>query len=101
MAEWEVYDRIDPIGKWRDDFRTARFMSFVSNIVSALFPPKGGKPKEVLPLDFMPDWTGDKEIEVKKQSPEEIKQIFMGIASQQKIRDKRRKLPPPRSKGEK
>ena len=64
LAEWEAYDRIDPIGAWRDDFRGAKLESLILNIVNQLFAEKGKKPHVTTALDFMPDWSGDR-VEVK------------------------------------
>ena len=74
-------DRLDPIGKWRDDFNTAKLMSVIINIVNVLYPKKGHKPEVVSPIDFMPDWTGEEEEDMVKRQPiDEMKQIFLGLS---------------------
>ena len=55
ISEWEAYDRIDPIGDWRDDFRGAKLESLLVNIVNQLFAKKGHTPVITSPLDFMMD----------------------------------------------
>ena len=84
LAEWEAYDRIDPIGTWRDDFRGAKLESLILNIVNQLYAEKGKKLVVTTALDFMPDWTGDKTDEKKQSSPEDILALFRGIAASQK-----------------
>lgn len=79
ISEWEAYDKLDPIGSWRDDYRFAAFESLILNIVTTLYPAKGRTPKQVEPLDFMPNWDGSKR-PVKKQSVEEMKSALLGIA---------------------
>lgn len=98
ISEWEAYDRIDPIGKWRDDFGVAKLESLIVNIVQQLYAKKGHTPVVTTPIEFMPDWSGDrKETEVKKQSVEEMKSTLMGLAKAQnkKVeREKRNSKPP-------
>ena len=96
ISEWEAYDRIDPIGNWREDFRFAKLESLLVNIVNQLYhDPKKGKPKITNPIDFMPDWAGeDKFEEPKKQSVEEMKEVLMSIASSQNKKAKRLERPP-------
>ena len=100
LSEWEAYDRIDPIGSWRDDYRIAVLDALIVNIVSKLYAKKGQTPKEVLPTEFMPNWTGDKRIE-RKQSVQDMKQVLMNIAQAAKKKEKqdkkdemRAKIPP-------
>ncbi len=82
LSEWEAYDRIDPIGTWRDDFRIAVFEALVLNIAQKVHSdPKKGVPKDVSPMDFMPDWLGERK--QKGQSVEEMKQILMSFAESQ------------------
>ena len=96
ISEWEAFDRIDPIGKWREDFRFAKLESLLINIVNQLYhDPKKGKPAMTSPLDFMPDWSGEfKYQEPKKQSVEEMKEVLMSIASSQNKKVKRVERPP-------
>jgi len=84
LAEWEAYDRIDPIGTWRDDFRGAKLESLILNIVNQLYAEKGKKLVVTTALDFMPDFTGDKAEEKKISTPEDILSLFRGIAASQK-----------------
>jgi hypothetical protein len=102
LSEWEAYDRLDPIGTWRGDFGTAQIISVMINIANALYPEKGHEPVVVSPIDFMPDWTGEKEVEtVKQQDPEVMKQILLGmVKSVQKKNDfdKKNQRPPTRLK---
>lgn len=79
LSEWEAYDRIDPIGTWRDDYRMAVLASLIVNIVSRLYAKKGHTPKEITPAEFMPNWSGEKKI-VKAQSIEEMKSVLLSLA---------------------
>jgi len=78
LSEWEAYDKIDPVGTWRDDFRMAYLSSIVTNLVLSVHGKPGVKSKA--PIDFMPDWDEDKEKVVKKQSIEEQKDILLALA---------------------
>jgi hypothetical protein len=81
LSEWEAYDRIDPTGEWREDFRMAYLASLVTNLTISVHGKKGAKHTEV--TDFMPDWSGEKLHEPKKQSAEEMKEMLLGIAAAQ------------------
>ena len=91
ISEWEAYDKIDPIGTWREDFRMAYLSSLITNLVISVHGKKGAK--TTTPIDFMPDWTGEGK-EPKKQSTEEMKQILLGIASAQNKKVKGIDRPP-------
>lgn len=100
LSEWEAYDKIDPIGTWREDFRTAKITSLLLNIVNSLYCEKGTKPKIVSILDEMPDWTGDKKKEAdKKQTMEEMKEFLLSWATQHNASvDKLKKAPTSKKK---
>jgi hypothetical protein len=84
ISEWEAYDRIDPIGEWRDDFRMAKIESLLVNIVNALYHKEHEEPKTTTPMDFMMKWGEDvEEIEPQQQSAEEMKEVFKSIATVQ------------------
>lgn len=82
ISEWQAYDKIDPIGKWRDDFNTASIESLLINVVNKLYAKKGSTPKVTTAVDFMPNWSGEKE-EPKVQSLEEMKKTLLSIAQAQ------------------
>jgi hypothetical protein len=79
LSEWEAFDRLDPIGKWRDEFNFAVLDSLIVNIVSRLYSKKGHTPREVSPTEFMPNWSGEKKI-AKRQSVEDMKAALLSIA---------------------
>ncbi len=91
LSEWEAYDRLDPIGTWRDDIRIASLSSLITNITKALYPEKGVEPVMTTPMDFMVDWgtEGDEEEDVPQQSVEEQKRILFGIARSLRKRDEK------------
>ncbi len=92
VTEWEAHDQLDPIGKWRDEYSFAVLDSLIVNIVSRLYAKKGHTPKEVLPTEFMPNWSGEKKI-ARKQSVEEMKQALMALAKSVSKRPDPRKKP--------
>ena len=94
ISEWEAYDKIDPIGTWRDDFRLAKIESLITNIVQQLYAKKGHTPKLTNPLDFMIDWAGERKPVVKQQSVEAMKQALRSIANSQNKKVERLNKPP-------
>ena len=78
LSEWEAYDRLEPIGQRRDDYRMAILSSLIVNLTRQVHGKKGVK--MTTPEDFVPDWGGDrKEVGPLKQSTEEQKKILLGI----------------------
>jgi hypothetical protein len=101
LSEWEVYDKLDPIGTWREDFRFAKLTALIQNIVSSLYAQKGEIPKMISPSDEMPDWTGERKEELEQeQSVAQMKSILLGIAHNQnkKVERLNIKTPPPNKK---
>ena len=113
IDEWEAYDKLDPIGEWRADFRMAKMASVITN----LFYWAYGKP-EAEPTsanDFMPKWdeafseqADDPNIfwslskhgwvKRKRQSTEEIKQMALAVANSQNKNLRTPRTTPPRKK---
>lgn len=89
LSEWEAYDRLDPIGGWRSDFRIASLISIIVNIARSVWGKEGIKMS--VPLDFMPEWDKEIELETKQQTVEEMKQILLSIASRQNKEVERKK----------
>jgi len=81
IAEWEAYDKLDPIGDFRSDFNAAQIMSLVYNLVVQMYGKKG-QTKLSVPLDFMIMW-GQEEKDEKAQSIEQMKEVMMAIAQKQ------------------
>ena len=94
MSEWEAYDRIDPIGTWREDFRMAFLSSLITNLTISVHGKKGTKMTNV--MDFLPIWDiqADKPKEVKIQSIEEMKKVFQEIARVHNKKARSLKKPP-------
>ena len=83
LAEWEAYNRLEPIGDERIEFSLAMISSVITNIAIAALGKPGAK--QTTPLDFLPKWDGVGEgkgsgKEPKKQSVEEMKKILQSIA---------------------
>jgi streptomycin 6-kinase len=69
ILEWQAYNELEPIGKGRDDYRTALLCSLIANI----FKDKNSKPAKL--TDFLLQW--DKPIKRKKwQTVEEAKNLL-------------------------
>ena len=80
ISEWEAFDRIEPIGIWKDDYRLAYLSSLLTNLTISTHGKKGAKFTNS--IDFMIDWdvTKEKDIEAPRQSVEDMKAILQGIA---------------------
>jgi hypothetical protein len=79
LSEWEAYDRLDPLGTWREDFRLAYLCSLVTNLVISTHGKTGAK--HTLPTDFMLDWDLEKKKGVvKQQTVEQMKEVLFEIA---------------------
>ena len=85
ISEWEAYDRLDPIGEWREDFRLAYLSSLITNISISVHGKKGAKLTQ--PIDFMLEWGKEKK-EIEKQSTDQIKEALMSFAKGQNRRVK-------------
>lgn len=74
ISEWQAYDKIDPIGTWREDLRFAKIMSFLENIVNALYGDINSSNKKSVPLDFMPKWDVEdgETVDTNKVNPEDL-----------------------------
>ena len=95
MSEWEAYDRLDPIGTWRDDFRMAYLSSLITNLTISVHGKKGAKATN--PIDFLPEWGEHKEsrvVESSKPLAEQIKEIFGAMAKKNKVKEELSKRPP-------
>jgi hypothetical protein len=95
LSEWEAYDKLDPIGTWRDDFRMAYLSSLVTNLTISVNGKKGAKMTS--PIDFLPDWAdqrGAKVIDDVKPLAQQIKEIFGAIAKANKKKEDLSKRPP-------
>lgn len=82
IIEWQAYDRLDPIGSFRHDFLMALLISKITNIVNSIYCKKNQPPTLTSPLDFLPDWSGEKKVaQQKKQTPAEIRDAMMSFAN--------------------
>jgi len=89
VAEWEVYDRLDPIGDFRMEMTLAQGLSIIANLLIQAHFKKGSK--LLKPIDFLIDWSGEnKESGDKKQSVEEMKQFLLQFAKEQNRRVEQR-----------
>lgn len=84
MAEWEAYDKIEPIGDWKNDIRMAVIAATITNLFISVYGKKGSKPVTV--DQFIPNWSG--EVKLKHQDPEDMKKVLLALASNFKKEDK-------------
>ena len=103
LSEWEAYDKIDPIGEWREDLRMAVLAALIENIYISIYCTKQGEtPKWVTIMDKMPDWEGGaKNATEPTQTVEQQKYILLTIARSQNKKVEReniRKNVPPKKK---
>lgn len=93
LSEWEAYDRLDPIGAGREDYRWANLLSTITNLAICVHGKKGAKLTTI--DEFIIDWyPEDKEQVVPVQSVEEMKKTLMGIAKRAGIKKGPRKPKP-------
>lgn len=94
LSEWEAYDKLDPIGTWREDYRMAHICSLLANIHNASNTKEGETPLRTAPIDFMPVWDEAErdriEIISKKQSVEEIKSGLLAVFKGWTVKDGKR-----------
>ena len=80
-----AYDIIDPVGSWRDDFRTAYLMTIITNLVISTNAKRGTPFKTI--SDFLIEWDSV-EKEPEQQSLEVMKETLMAIAKRAGIKKK-------------
>jgi len=95
LEEWKAYDKLDPLGELRQDFRFATLWARILNLAVAVMTPKGQKAATVSPADFMPRWgetfdeyTPTEDVENQGQTIEVMKLLFADIAGKTKRSDK-------------
>lgn len=74
LSEWEAFDRIDPIGDWRDEYHFSFLASLITNIAIKINGKEGSKLTNV--DDFKFEW-GKTEEENQEQLAKQIKEVFM------------------------
>ena len=89
LSEWEAYDRLDPIGTWREDYRMAYIAAILTNLTIAVHGKKGAKQAEL--RSFMPNWSGEEEYKA-PQSVEEMKEVFKAIVQASKEAQKKNEI---------
>lgn len=86
IQEWEAYDKIDPIGKWRDELGWASLEAQFTNLMTWAH---GKRATKHTALDFMPEW--DRSIpEIAIQSVDDMKKALKDIA---KVQNKKGYVP--------
>lgn len=79
--EWQIYDKLDPVGDWREDFRMGKQASVITNLFRAVYGDKDAKVEMTAPKDFMPDWGRQRVKKMKKQTVAEQKSILMNMVN--------------------
>jgi len=87
MAEWEAYNRLQPIGAKRLDFYFAYAMMQMTNLTISVYGKKGARQTKF--DDFYPNWTGEKEEKV--MSVEEQKAFWKAFAERHNKRVRKEK----------
>ena len=83
LAEWEAYDRLEPIGGYRQDYMMGSVIKMILELAQAVYGRKG-RTMSCTPWDFVP-WRPDAErVQVKRQSVEEMKQVLQMLAKKGK-----------------
>jgi hypothetical protein len=77
LAEWEEYDKMDPIGMMRIDYYFAYIATIISNLAIGIHGKKGTKLHTV--NDFLIEWDTTKE--KPKQTISEMKEVLMSLAA--------------------
>lgn len=77
MQEWEAFNRIQPIGRQRDDFYFAYLMASIHNIAIAIHAKKGTKQFEI--KEFLPNWLGEQE-QKEAMTVDQMKQFWKDFA---------------------
>ena len=80
LSEWEAYDRIDPIGEWRNHFRFADLEALIINSLKMLYSKKGEIIELIQVKDLMPKWDITKKPEPKRENIEGMKAMFNEIS---------------------
>jgi len=81
FAEWQAYNVLEPVGSSdRIEVSIALLASVVTDLITAIFSKKGASTKL---SDFIPVYDPERQIskQGKKQSPEEMKQLLLAIAT--------------------
>ena len=81
LSEWQIFDSIDPIGAWRDDYSNGLLCALHANMNRK----KGAKP--YTPQDFMPFLQQE---EIDKQQAMEDAFLAFAVGHNQKLE----KVPP-------
>jgi hypothetical protein len=89
ISEWQAYDRLDPIGTWRNEFGLAMIASIITNLTISVHGKKGTKLTTA--EDFLPKWGEDEEEKIKQQSMEEMKEFMLSFAKQHNSQFKKEK----------
>jgi hypothetical protein len=80
LAEWEAYNTIDPIGKWRSDYHISYLAWTITNLFIQAYGKKGTQLVNF--DDFVFNWSGT-DGEEKVQSVEEMRSILMALKASQ------------------
>jgi len=87
-----AFNRIEPIGDYRQDYNSAAIQAMIVNVAQAITPrEKGSSVKQTVPADYMPKWYVDIDrrtnIEQKRQSLAQMREVLLGWA---KPKDKKK-----------
>jgi len=89
LSEWIAYDKIDPLGDWREDYRFSFLSSLITNLAIRTHGEKGAKLTTV--EDFMFVWDPAEMEDKKEQGIEEMKKLLLSFAPKKEPRKMRNK----------
>ncbi len=86
MAEWEEYNRLEPLGSYKQDYHFAHLCHLLVELVQAAMG--ADKRRKTRVMDFMPHWFNQYErlqaVAVQRQPWQEIKAKLMLMVDIQK-----------------
>jgi hypothetical protein len=87
LAEWRAYDRIEPIGGYREDYRLAQVCHLMFELAQSAYGDGKRRTKSSI-WDFMPWGPEDarRGAADKPQSVDEMKAVLIGIARSSKVK---------------
>lgn len=94
LTEWMAFNLIDPIGKWRDDYRMSYMAATISNNFIKAFGKKGAKFHSV--DDFVLPWQPKKKREMTQQQLTESLLAWANAHNKAVERQERTKNKPPK-----
>lgn len=83
------------MGTVQANYMAGQICAVIVNVLQAVFKGKGQRPKNISPMDFIPDWGGSgegkrKSAPAKAQTTEEMKEFITQFAQSQSKKKKKK-----------